>query len=178
MLDVVVPVIAGASIGYVTNWLAIKMLFWPRDPKYLFKKQVPMTPGLFVRRRKDFSTSISKLIESRFSNADDLFAMVKKAEEGGMITNFLKNMGPVFEMAFNMYINRTTPEQFKEDCRKMAVTMRRGHIVSDTVREKIDEMSTVDIETMVMNVVQRELRVITWLGALLGAGIGSLQLFL
>jgi uncharacterized membrane protein YheB (UPF0754 family) len=178
MLDVVVPLILGAAIGYVTNWLAIKMLFWPREKKYVLGYHVPLTPGLFVRRRHVFSGSVAKLVETRFTNADDMYAMVQRAEEEGVMDKFLESMGPAFKLVFMSYIKRTSFEDFKKDCRKLAVTMRRGRLVSKTVKQKIDDMPTLEIENMVLGVVQRELRVITWLGAVLGAAIGALQLLL
>jgi uncharacterized membrane protein YheB (UPF0754 family) len=85
MIAVAAPLILGALIGYVTNWLAIKMLFWPREEKVLFGRKIPFTPGLFVRRRHDFSASVSKLVEKKFSNAEDLYAMVQRAEDQGLM---------------------------------------------------------------------------------------------
>lgn len=178
MVDVVVPVFAGAVIGYVTNWLAIKMLFWPREEKRILGIKVPLTPGLFVRRRITFSASIADLVESRFSNADDLYAVVQRAEHQGLIDQFLASMNPLLRIAFVGYMKRTSPEEFKSDCEKFAASMRRAKLVSKTIRQKIDEMPTMEIESMVLGVVQREFRAITWVGALLGAAIGAVQMFL
>lgn len=175
MFDVVVPMIVGAVIGYVTNWLAIKMLFWPREEKLVFGFRLPFTPGLFVRRRQQFSSSIGNLVESKFSNAEDLYSMVQRAEDQGLINKFLGNMGPIFRFAFHTYMRKVDPEDFKSDCRKVAVTMRRARVVSQTVKQKIDDMSVDDIENLVMSVVQRELRGINWVGAFLGCLIGAVQ---
>ena len=178
MIAVAAPLILGAMIGYVTNWLAIKMLFWPREEKVLFGRKIPFTPGLFVSRRKSFSESVSKLVEKKFTSAEDLYAMVQSAEDQGVLQDFLNSMGPVFKIAFVMYMNKTSSEDFKRDCRKFAVSLRRGRIVRNTVKNKIDEMSIMDVEEMVIGVVRRELRAITWLGAVLGTIIGGLQIFL
>lgn len=40
------PPLVGGVIGYFTNDLAIKMLFRPYRPYYLFKRRLPLTPGL------------------------------------------------------------------------------------------------------------------------------------
>ena len=37
--------IIGAIIGYCTNYIAVKMLFYPRKPIYLCGRQLPFTPG-------------------------------------------------------------------------------------------------------------------------------------
>ena len=39
----------GALIGYITNWLAVKMLFRPREAKYLFGHRIPFTPGVIPK---------------------------------------------------------------------------------------------------------------------------------
>lgn len=178
MLDVAAPIIVGATIGYVTNWLAVKMLFWPREEKVVFGMKIPFTPGLFVRRRQDFSESIGALVESRFSNADDLYAMVQRAEDQGLVTKFLDSMGPLFRFAFLAYVRRVGPEDFKADCRRVAVTMRRARLVSTAVQQKLDDMDVAEIEELVMSVVRKELRGITWAGAVLGAAIGAVQIWL
>ena len=41
----------GALIGYLTNWLAVKMLFRPRKALYIGKFHVPFTPGVIPRRK-------------------------------------------------------------------------------------------------------------------------------
>ena len=38
-------VIVGAVIGGITNALAIKMLFHPYEPKYLFRETLALYPG-------------------------------------------------------------------------------------------------------------------------------------
>ena len=39
----------GAVIGYVTNWIAVKMLFRPRKEIRVFGKRLPFTPGVIPR---------------------------------------------------------------------------------------------------------------------------------
>lgn len=178
MIDVVLPIAMGALIGYVTNWLAIKMLFWPREPKHIFGLRVPMTPGLFVRRRSEFSAAIADLAEDRFVSGEDIYAMVQRAEDQGVLDKFLDEMGPVFRGAYALYARKVTPEDFKGDCRRIAEAMRSSSAVSAAIVKKIDDMSSTEIETMVLTVVKREFQAITWLGAVLGGLIGVSQVFL
>jgi len=59
----VTPPILGAFIGYITNWLALKMLFRPYEPKYIFGIKVPFTPGLIPKRRKEIAEAIATTVE-------------------------------------------------------------------------------------------------------------------
>ncbi|WP_369678768.1 hypothetical protein [Planococcus faecalis] len=47
IVTLVFMAIVGALIGGVTNHLAIKMLFWPYEAKYIGKWRVPLTPDSF-----------------------------------------------------------------------------------------------------------------------------------
>ncbi|WP_244946841.1 DUF445 domain-containing protein [Planococcus soli] len=54
--------IIGALIGGVTNHLAIKMLFWPYEAKYIGKWRMPFTPGLIPKRRNELSTQLGRTV--------------------------------------------------------------------------------------------------------------------
>lgn len=57
-----IMVFVGALIGGVTNFIAIKMLFRPYQPVYLFGKRVPFTPGLIPKRRGELAFQLGKMV--------------------------------------------------------------------------------------------------------------------
>jgi hypothetical protein len=57
------PPLVGALIGYVTNALAIKMLFRPLEPVYFFRLRLPFTPGILPRQRRRLAESIGAMVE-------------------------------------------------------------------------------------------------------------------
>ncbi len=58
----IIPVIVGAIIGYITNWLAIKMLFRPYEEKKFLGISVPFTPGLIPKEKSRIAHSVGKTI--------------------------------------------------------------------------------------------------------------------
>lgn len=54
--------LVGALIGGFTNFIAIKMLFRPFEPKFLFGRQLPFTPGLIPKRRNELSLKIGEMV--------------------------------------------------------------------------------------------------------------------
>lgn len=72
MIDYLLPPIIGGLIGYWTNWLAIKMIFRPFEPKYIFDYRVPFTPGLIPRNREDIANKIAKTVAFHLLNPDKL----------------------------------------------------------------------------------------------------------
>jgi uncharacterized membrane protein YheB (UPF0754 family) len=62
LLMVLMMIVVGAAIGGITNHLAIKMLFHPHNPIYLFGRRVPFTPGLIPKRRQDVANQMGKVV--------------------------------------------------------------------------------------------------------------------
>ncbi|MDR1127458.1 MAG: DUF445 family protein [Treponema sp.] len=58
-----IPPIIGAVIGYVTNAIAIKMLFRPLKEVRLGKWRLPFTPGILPRQRRQLAQSIGRMVE-------------------------------------------------------------------------------------------------------------------
>lgn len=57
-----VPPAVGAVIGYVTNAIAIKMLFRPLRERRVFGVRVPFTPGILPRERSALAESIGRMV--------------------------------------------------------------------------------------------------------------------
>ncbi len=74
------PPILGAFIGYITNWLAIKMLFRPFEPKYIFGIKVPFTPGLIPKRRKEIAEAIAKTVEEHILPQEKLMKLFEDSK--------------------------------------------------------------------------------------------------
>ncbi len=68
MLQYIVTPLFGALIGYITNDVAIRMLFHPVKPKYLFGKKLPFTPGLIPKERYRISASIGEAVSENLMN--------------------------------------------------------------------------------------------------------------
>ncbi len=79
-LSIIIPPILGAFIGYITNWLAIKMLFRPFEEKYIFGFKVPFTPGLIPRRRKEIAESIATTVEEHILPAEKLKKLFEESD--------------------------------------------------------------------------------------------------
>ena len=62
----------GAVIGYITNDIAIRMLFRPRTPKYIFGMHVPFTPGIIPKEKNRIAIAIGKSISENLMNKEVL----------------------------------------------------------------------------------------------------------
>jgi len=66
----VVPPVAGAIIAYITNVIAIRMLFRPLKEKRIFGIRVPFTPGVLPRQRAKLAQSIGAMVERELITAE------------------------------------------------------------------------------------------------------------
>lgn len=64
--------VVGAVIGYITNDIAIRMLFRPRQPKYLFGCHVPFTPGIIPKEKNRIAGAIGMSISENLMNREVL----------------------------------------------------------------------------------------------------------
>ncbi len=87
MCRVVIAPILGGIIGYITNALAIKMLFRPRRAIYIGKFHIPFTPGLIPQQKSRIAKSLGQMISGSLLDAETLRGVVfsdetlKKVEE-------------------------------------------------------------------------------------------------
>lgn len=65
------PLIGGV-IGYITNYIAIRMLFRPVKPIYIGKFRLPFTPGIVPRRKDELAVILGKAVAEKFFNSEDL----------------------------------------------------------------------------------------------------------
>ena len=72
IFSILAPPVIGGIIGYITNDLAIKMLFRPYAPIYIGSFRLPFTPGIVPKRLESLAVLLGREVEARFFNADDL----------------------------------------------------------------------------------------------------------
>ena len=64
--------VLGAIIGYITNDIAIRMLFRPRKAKYILGIHVPFTPGIIPKEKDRIAGAIGGAISDNLMNKEVL----------------------------------------------------------------------------------------------------------
>ena len=68
----ILPPVVGAVIGYFTNYIAVKMLFYPRKPIYVFGHQLPLTPGAIPKGKARLAKSAGKIVQDELFTREDI----------------------------------------------------------------------------------------------------------
>ena len=68
---------AGFGVGYLTNWIAIKLVFAPREPTQVG----PITiQGLFHKRQNEVAEAFGRTVATRVLNADNIVKTVMESD--------------------------------------------------------------------------------------------------
>ena len=62
----------GAVIGYCTNYIAVKMLFYPRKEIRVFGRRLPFTPGAIPKGQPRLAKAVGTVIENRLLTREDI----------------------------------------------------------------------------------------------------------
>lgn len=191
---VLIPLIS-AFIGWFTNWIAIKMLFHPREPK----KILGMTfHGIFPKRQQQFAEKLGKLVSQELLSFSDIEQKITRPENikkimpsiEAHIDNFLRNkLSEVFPV-ISMFIGDKTINQLKEvfineletifptTLKSYMGTLQQDLDLEKIVVEKVAAFSSDKLEAILYQIMAKEFRFVEIIGAVLGFVIGLLQVAL
>ena len=188
------PLIA-ALIGWATNYLAIKMLFHPREPKKILGLSIQ---GVFPKRQNQIAEKLGTLVANELFSMKDIGQRIEELstqpeamEEVGKriektIRGKLISAFPMLSMFLSDDMIEKVTNLFKgelEDFMKasasgLAVKMEESIDVEALVREKVSTFSSDKVEELLIGFMEQEFRFIEKIGAVLGFFIGCVQVAL
>lgn len=146
----------GGLIGYITNDIAIRMLFRPHKAKYLFGIHIPFTPGIIPKEKGRIAEAIGGVISENLMNnevlekyllSDEMIGKVRSAVEGFISTQqqnqesvarFLVHYLSKDEIdSIAQNINQSITEQTYEKLADSSVGDKVAHIAIDHVAQKL-----------------------------------------
>ena len=72
VVSYILPPLIGAVIGYFTNLIAVKMLFYPHRAVYVFGHQLPLTPGAIPKGKARLAKSAGKIVQNELFTREDI----------------------------------------------------------------------------------------------------------
>lgn len=72
VLKIISGPIIGAIIGYVTNYIAVRMLFRPYKQKRIGKLKIPFTPGIIPKRQPQIAKAVGKAVGENLFTEEDI----------------------------------------------------------------------------------------------------------
>ena len=184
-----------AFIGWVTNWIAIKMLFHPREPKKILGFTLH---GIFPKRQQMFAEKLGKLVSAELLSFSDIREKITNPENlkklmpmiEGHIENFLR-VKLSDEMPFlSLFIGNKTINSLKKIFMQELETLfpqlmknYAGHLqveldLEQIVTEKVAAFSSEKLEAILFQIMSKEFRFVEIIGGVIGFIIGLVQVLI
>lgn len=191
MYEAIFLTAVGAIIGWLTNVLAIKMLFRPIRPIVIPLLNITVQ-GLIPKRRNDISKSIGEVVEKELISINEIFdKMVTEENKMEVIEIIKEKLLKVIDYKIPAIIPYSIKskiiEYFEEQINKDAMSILDSSIdgiinstvhkikIGEMVESKIDELELEHMENLILALASRELKYIELLGGVLGGVIGMIQ---
>ena len=185
----------GALIGWLTNYIAIKMLFHPKDEIRFFF--IPVQ-GVFPKRQKDFARKLGQIVSEELVSAEDVTAHLKEKATSEAILNHIamrleEGLASRLPRAFPMLAMLMTSDMAKKikgflieqigDLNEELIDKLSGELeeeldVHRIVEEKVASFSSDKLEEILFSIMRREFKFVEMVGAVLGFLIGVAQILL
>lgn len=143
-LDLLMGPLVGAVIGYITNGIAIKMLFRPLKPIYIGKWKLPFTPGLIPKERGRIAKTVGQVVSRELINEEVLTkALLKEEIYKGIeqrVDEFIKtneDNEETFEVLANRIIGNERTVYLACEGEELATTLIYNKVVELELGKKI-----------------------------------------
>lgn len=191
---IVIPLIS-AFIGWFTNWVAIKMLFHPKEPKRILGITFH---GIFPKRQRIFAEKLGKMISAEFLSFEDIAEKIANPQNLKKLMPMIEDHVDKFlrnklsdEMPFlSLFIGDKTIASLKrifmqelEILFPQLMKSYAGHLQEELdlemiVTEKVSAFSSDKLENILYQIMSKEFRFVEILGGVIGFIIGILQVLI
>ncbi|WP_288221505.1 DUF445 domain-containing protein [uncultured Clostridium sp.] len=189
-ITILILTVVGGLIGWITNILAIKLLFRPITPIKIPILNIEIL-GLIPKRKNEIAANIGEVISNELLSIDDILDQALTNSNGEnfnsyiieKIKNIINEKLNIIPMPFRMMaapyiddiLNKEVPSAIDEISADLLVKAKENVDIQKIIEEKINELDLEKLEDIIIKVAKKELKHIEILGLVLGAIIGVLQ---
>ncbi|RZS41158.1 uncharacterized protein DUF445 [Herbihabitans rhizosphaerae] len=191
----VLPVF-GAIIGLFTDWLAIKLIFFPREEKRvlgLFRFQ-----GIFQRRRDEVAEDFGRLVATEVMTVPNIVEGILRGPRSDriiasiqeIVARTIDEQTSVVRPLVSIGVGSQRFEEMKHAAADRAVARMSdpalqagGYVagaldIGNTIARRMRRLSRVEYENLLRPAFRRDEWKLIAVGAMIGFGVGELQTFL
>jgi uncharacterized membrane protein YheB (UPF0754 family) len=169
----------GGFIGYITNWVAIKLLFRPKEK--IFGIQ-----GLIQKRKAILAEKISVIIREYLLNTSEIKKVVDKDKVRSSINKLVDKTLSLLPKIGRKILSKTLREItylyffdsdgfVKDEILELALS---DADLENIIKNKILNYDIGKLEAIIYKVSSTEIKFILWTGGVIGFLIGIIQAFL
>jgi uncharacterized membrane protein YheB (UPF0754 family) len=186
--------IQGVIVGYLTNWIALEMIFRPfYETNYIFFKY----QGIFLKRQAAVAEAYSKFVAAKILNsrnileeivygraADEVFALIKKAvirsfENTSQLAHpiITVTMGSEKYLEIREEIVKRMSEVAPKSIERIEKYVEEAIDIEETMASRMKALPPEEFESILRSAFQEDELLLILIGAVLGAMVGLGQAF-
>lgn len=187
---ILILAVIGGLIGYITNVIAIKLIFRPINPIKIPILNVEII-GMIPKRKLEIASNVAQVIEEQFFSFDDIIENVITEQDKQIIIDYIKvriklvlneKLGLIpssIRSLVQNYISEIIEDEIKsgvdELSEELIIKANNRINIKEIVENKINELDLYELETIILQIIKKELKQIEVLGLVLGFFIGIIQ---
>lgn len=157
------PPLVGAFIGYLTNRVAIRMLFRPLRAWRVMGVRMPMTPGVIPAKREELAKNMGEVVGDHLLTGRDiakglqqeafqrhLYNLIHERMEG-VLQKDLGTLASIVPEKYQVYFEvgkKTLGYQIKEQIRGFIASNQFRTLVEQVIGERVEEFFEQDAGTL------------------------------
>ena len=190
IIRILILAIIGGLIGYITNVIAIKLIFRPINPIKIPILNIEII-GMIPKRKTEIATNIANVVEEQFISVDEITDNIITEQDKQHIIDYIKvrvklilseKMTLIPSTIRNLvqnYVSEIIEDEIREGIdelsEEMIIKTKNRINIKEIIENKINELDLYELETIILQIVKNELRHIEVLGLILGFFIGIVQ---
>lgn len=190
IIRILILAVIGGLIGYITNVIAIKLIFRPINPIKIPILNIEII-GMIPKRKTEIATNIAKVVEEQFISVDEITDNIITEQDKRHIIDYIKvrvklilseKMTLIPSTIRNLvqnYVSEIIEDEIREGIdelsEEMIIKTKNRINIKEIIEDKINELDLYELETIILQIVKNELRHIEVLGLILGFFIGIVQ---
>ena len=190
IIRILILAVIGGLIGYITNVIAIKLIFRPINPIKIPILNIEII-GMKPKRKTEIATNIAKVVEEQFISVDEITDNIITEQDKQHIIDYIKvrvklilseKMTLIPSTIRNLvqnYVSEIIEDEIREGIdelsEEMIIKTKNRINIKEIIENKINELDLYELETIILQIVKNELRHIEVLGLILGFFIGIVQ---
>jgi uncharacterized membrane protein YheB (UPF0754 family) len=191
----IIPVLLSAFTGWITTWIAIKMLFHPRRPVKFLGLTIQ---GIFPKNQMEIAKKLGQVVSNELLSFAEIEAKVTSSENlqklkpqiEKHIDTFLKEKLPKVFPVVSMFIGDKTIHQLKDaflvELETLFPVLMKNYMgelqhdldLEKIITEKVAGFSSEKLEDILSQITKREFQFLEIVGGFFGFLIGLIQVLL
>ena len=123
----------GAVIGYCTNYIAVKMLFYPKKEIKIWGHKLPFTPGAIPKGKPRLAKAIGNIVANTLLTEEDLKKKILSDEtENAVVEKIMDGLST----NLHTFINRICPKEEYTNAKEKVT-----NLLTDQILESVQNMN-------------------------------------